>query len=253
MGGRTTVPLHLGPFGSVFVVFARPESVHATGVLKDGHEIASAVVSGDERTGFALELAEAGTYRVPLSDGRVLTAQIAAPKSQDLPAAGWTLEFQADRGAPAGPQPLNRFQSWSESADPGVRYFSGTATYRTDVDIKPAANQHVFLTLSGLHEICTVRVNGKNAGTLWAMPYRLDITGSLLPGRNALELEVTNLWPNRIIGDAQPSATHTYTRTNIRKYTVDSPLLPSGLVGPVSLEIERPTILQAAQGAATRR
>ena len=124
LGGRTTVPLHLEPFGSVFVVFARPENLHATGVLKDGHEITSAVVSGDEQTGFAVELAEAGMYRVPLSDGRMLTAQVASSKSLDLPAGQWTVEFQADRGAPAGPQPLKSFESWTESAHPGVRVTS---------------------------------------------------------------------------------------------------------------------------------
>jgi hypothetical protein len=68
------------------------------------------------------------------------------------------------------------------------------------------------------------------------MPYRLDITLGLREGSNTLELEVTNLWPNRIIGDAQPSATVKYTRTNIRKYTATSPLLPSGLVGSVAIE-----------------
>jgi hypothetical protein len=76
------------------------------------------------------------------------------------------------------------------------------------------------------------------------MPYRRDITSLLRDGRNALELDVTNLWPNRIIGDAQPSAGRPYTHTNIRKYTADSPLLPSGLVGPVSLEVERPALLR---------
>jgi len=252
LGGRTTVPLHLGPFGSVFVVFARSQSVHATRVLKDGHEITTGVVSGNGRTGFALQDAEAGTYRVPLSDGRELTAKIALLKLQDVPADRWTIEFQADRGAPAAPQPLKTFASWTESADPGVRYFSGTAVYRTNVQVRRAADEHVFLTLSGLHEICTVRVNGKDAGTLWAMPYRLDITGRLSPGQNSLELDVTNLWPNRMIGDAQPSATRTYTRTNIRKYTAESPLLSSGLIGPVSLEIERPSPLSPTQSAATR-
>jgi hypothetical protein len=249
VGGRTAVPLHLGPFGSVFVVFAQPESVHATGVLKDGHAITSAVVSGNERTGYSLEDAEAGRYRVPLSDGRELTAEVTSPRLQDVPAGRWTIQFQADRGAPVGPHPVSSFQSWTESADAGVRYFSGTAIYRTNVEVKRSAGERVFLTLSGVHEICTVRVNGKNAGTVWAMPYRLDITGSLLPGRNSLELDVTNLWPNRIIGDAQPGVTRTYTKTNIRKYTADSPLLPSGLIGPVSLEIEQPAILHGMLGA----
>jgi hypothetical protein len=117
-----------------------------------------------------------------------------------------------------------------------VKYFSGTATYRTSIDIQQIAGQRSILSLADLHEICTVRINGKSVGTLWAMPYRLDITGDLHDGRNTLELEVTNLWPNRIIGDAQPSAVEKYTHTNIRKYTAASPLLPSGLIGSVEIE-----------------
>ena len=246
--GRTSAPLHLDPYGSIFVVFRRAAGVHALEVLQGGHAVPSARLTGDEQAGFTLEAAKPGTYRVPLSDGRKLTALVFPSKPQDLPASQWTIEFQADRGAPTGPQPLAGFRSWSESADPGVRYFSGTAAYRTKIDVKRAADERVFLTLSGLREICTVRINGKNAGTLWVVPYRLDITRSLVPGSNTLELEVTNLWPNRIIGDAQPSAKHAYTRTNIRKYTANSPLLPSGLIGPVSLEFDRPAALSAPPG-----
>ena len=120
---------------------------------------------------------------------------------------------------------------------PGVRYFSGTATYHTDVDLQRVAGQHFILTLGGLNEVSTVRVNGKSLGTLWALPFQLDITAGFHPGRNRIELDVTNLWPNRIIGDAQPTANATYTHTNIRTYTADSPLLPSGLIGPVTIEI----------------
>lgn len=244
--GRTEVPLHLAPYGSIFVVFERAAGVHAIQVVKDGREVPTAAVSGDEQTGFALEGAAAGAYRVRLSDGRELTARVASPTSRDLPAGQWTIEFQPDRGAPIGERPLSSFQSWTKSDDPGVRYFSGTATYRTELGIHPNAGEQVILALSDLHEICTVRVNGKDAGTLWAMPYRLDITAALAPGRNTIELEVTNLWPNRIIGDAQPFARRTYTQTNIRKYTAASPLLPSGLIGPVTLETVHDTKLRLA-------
>jgi hypothetical protein len=194
--GRTGMALHLDPFGSAFVVFSR-------------------------RAAHALSVTRTTTHAV---------------STADLPAGQWTIAFQPGWGAPSGTQPLKGFKSWSESPKPGIRYFSGTATYRTTVNVKRAAGQRVFLKLSELHEICTVRVNGKDAGTIWAMPYRLDITNALHDGANTLELEVTNLWPNRIIGDAQPAAPRTYTKTNIRKYTADSPLLPSGLVGPVTLE-----------------
>jgi hypothetical protein len=245
--GQTRLPLHLDPYGSIFVVFARPASLHVVQVLKDGRTLESARVNGDGRSGFVLQQPDAGTYQLQLSDGRELTAQASPEKPQNLPASQWTITFQPNRGAPPGLRPLHSFSSWTDSSNAGIRYFSGTATYRTHVDIKRGATDRVFLTLTGLHEICSVRINGQPAGTLWAMPYRLDITASLAEGHNTIELDVTNLWPNRIIGDAQPSATHTYTRTNIRKYKADSPLLPSGLIGSVALEIDPQTTLNLAK------
>jgi hypothetical protein len=195
-GGTTRVTLHLAPYGSAFVVFAQPAALPAN----------------------------------------QLTVKASAVTSVELPASQWTIAFQGNRGAPAGVQKLPGFTSWTESPDAGIRYFSGTATYRTEIEGRYAGGDRVFLVLTDLREICTVRINGKPAGAIWAMPYRLDITGSLKAGKNTLELDVTNLWPNRIIGDAQPGNTYAYTSTNIRKYTSDSPLLPSGLIGPVRIE-----------------
>jgi hypothetical protein len=246
--GRTHVPIHLEPFGSIFVVFSQPAEVHVTQVLKDGVESPFTEVVGSEATGYRVQHAEAGTYCLKLSDGRELTLQVNPSHSKQLPPDRWTISFQSGRGAPTGSQPLTSiqkktatdFRSWSESPMPEVRYFSGTATYRTSVDVQRIGGQRFILILGGLHEICTVRVNGQNLDTLWAMPYRLDITNSLHDGDNMLELEVTNLWPNRIIGDAQPSAIEKYTHTNIRKFTAASPLLPSGLVGSVALETVPP-------------
>jgi hypothetical protein len=233
--GRTAMPLHLEPFGSMFVVFARKMGPHVTLISKDGQEITSAEVTGDNGM-FALEEDEPGAYRLRLSDGKEWSAMVPSVKVEDLPASQWSISFQPNRGGPAGLHPLPAFRSWTDSLEPGERYFSGTATYRTEVDVQRGAGERVYLKLTQLHEVCTVRINGKSVGTLWAMPYRLEITGTLANGRNLLELEVTNLWPNRLIGDAQPSAQHTYTHTNIRAYKADSPLLPSGLIGPVTLE-----------------
>jgi len=155
---------------------------------------------------------------------------------RDMPAADWKISFQPGRGARTGERPVTAFRSWTENADPRVRYFSGTAIYSTTVPVHRKKGEHLALRLSDVHEVCTVRVNGKDVGTLWAMPYVLDITDSMKDGDNRIELVVTNLWPNRIIGDAQPGAKERFTHTNIRKYTADSPLLPSGLIGPVVLE-----------------
>lgn len=243
--GRTWMPLHLDPYGSVFVVFAHKEGQHVTQVLKDGSEDDDVEVARDERGGFELRHASEGEYRAKLSDGRELMATVATAKSTDLPASQWTIAFQADRGAPAGAMPLQSLQSWTVWSDAGVRFFSGTATYRAEIDGTHGEDEHVFLTLTDLHEICTVRINGKSVGTIWAMPYRLEITGSLAKGENTLEVDVTNLWPNRIIGDAQPGVTERYTQTNIRKYKANSPLLPSGLIGPVAIETTREARLHA--------
>lgn len=248
-GGQTRMPLHLDPYGSTFVVFERKAGLHITQILKDGTAVESVQVWGDASGEFVLEHAEPGFYSIKLSDGRQLAKIVPTVRSADLPANQWSIAFQEDRGAPAGVQKLRAFQSWTESPDARVRYFSGTAIYRTRFIAKRVQSERVFLKLTDMREICAVRVNGKSSGTIWAMPYRLDITDSLANGNNTIELEVTNLWPNRIIGDAQPGISHTYTKTNIRKYVEDSPLLPSGLIGPVVLETEREAKFKIAEAA----
>ena len=83
-----------------------------------------------------------------------------------------------------------------------------------------------------------MRVNGEAVGgALWKPPYRADITDALTRGTNRIEVRVTNLWPNRMIGDLQPGTTQTYTFTDFRPFTKDSPLVESGLLGPVKLDV----------------
>ena len=236
--GRTRLPLHLEAFGSVFVVFERKAGLHVARVTQDGRPVEGVEVSGDPVSGLVVRNAAAGKYRLELSDGREVAAEVAAVRTLPLPASQWTIAYQADRGAPDGTQQLAEFSSWSLAKDAGIRYFSGTATYRTSVEVKRVAGERVLLALSDLHEVATVRVNGKVMGTMWAMPYRMDITDGLKDGENSLELAVTNFWANRIIGDLQPGVTQRFTSTNIRKYTAGSKLLESGVVGPVRLEIE---------------
>ena len=234
--GVTSMPLHLDPHGSVFVVFRHAAGLHVTKVLKEGAEEPAVAVSRAGVQAMTLQNAAPGTYQLRLSDGRTVTSVVAPTKSETLLPERWTISFEPNRGAPEGTQPVNKFQSWSESPDSRIRYFSGTATYKSEITVKRLKGVRFVLALAGLHEIATVRINGKPAGTFWAMPYCLDITDHLLDGPNSVELEVTNLWPNRLIGDARPGVAKTYTTTNIRKYKADSPLLPSGLSGPVTLE-----------------
>jgi hypothetical protein len=99
-----------------------------------------------------------------------------------------------------------------------------------------AADHWLRLSLGEVHEVAAVRINDQPAQILWKSPYTLSVSQSLHRGENTIEIDVTNLWPNRLIGDAQSATSKHYTWTNIRTYTKNSPLLPSGLMGSVTLE-----------------
>lgn len=153
--------------------------------------------------------------------------------------ATWSVTFQAERGAPSGPVALSALTSWTDFADTGVRYFSGSATYRAKLTAPAwSAGDLVSLQFGDVREIARVRVNGKDAGTVWAKPDRLRVDSLLRRGVNDIEVEVTNLWVNRIVGDLQPGVEQRYTSTNITRYKQDSLLLPSGLIGPVEWVVE---------------
>jgi hypothetical protein len=102
-----------------------------------------------------------------------------------------------------------------------------------------AADRQLWLQLGQVREIATVFVNGREADTLWRQPFAARIDPLIHPGENLIEIRVTNLWPNRLIGDLQPTAAAQFTHTNIRGYDKDSPLLPSGILEPVKLTFGR--------------
>lgn len=155
---------------------------------------------------------------------------------------GWSLSFQPGRGAPQGERAASA-GSWSGSAESGIRYFSGTGTYARTIDISAGSlksDGRIVLALGEVREIAEVMVNGIKQRTLWKPPYRLDVTDALKPGRNRIKVRVTNLWINRLIGDAQPGAT-SIGFLGATAYLPSAPLAPSGLIGPVTLIVERPT------------
>ncbi|AUD07274.1 glycosyl hydrolase [Spirosoma pollinicola] len=150
-------------------------------------------------------------------------------------ANAWKVTFQEGRGAPQQAT-LTTLASLTENADPGIKYFSGTATYDNILDVPAVTkNASYILDLGDVKNIAEVVVNGKKVGTLWKKPFRIDITEALRSGRNTVQIKVTNLWVNRLIGDAQTGVTTKITFTTIPFYKADSPLLPSGLLGPVRL------------------
>jgi len=164
------------------------------------------------------------------------TAPTRAPRTLATLDGPWRVNFEAKRGAPESAT-FDTLISWPESTDAGIRYFSGAATYHRTVQIDRAwlkSGRRIELDLGDVKELATVSVNGKPVATAWRAPYRVDITDALKSGKNALAIEVVNLWPNRLIGDKQPGA-KPVAFAPASPYTAKSPLLASGLLGPVRL------------------
>jgi hypothetical protein len=101
--------------------------------------------------------------------------------------------------------------------------------------IKTPSGARLWLDLGSVKNLAEVTVNGKAPGIVWKAPFRVDVTNSLKSGDNALEVRVTNLWVNRLIGDAQPDVVKKYTYTTQQFYRANSRLAPSGLLGPVRI------------------
>jgi hypothetical protein len=148
----------------------------------------------------------------------------------------WQVSFQPGRGAPAGTT-LPHLAPLERQADPGIKYFSGIATYTGTVTLPRRHDGTLMLDLGAVGDVAEVRVNGAPVGTVWHAPYRLDIGAVAKAGANRIEVRVANLWVNRLIGDAQPGATKV-TFVAAPTYQPDAPLRPSGLIGPVTIVSE---------------
>jgi hypothetical protein len=150
----------------------------------------------------------------------------------------WIVHFDPKWGGPATVQ-FDRLVSWTTRAEPGIKFYSGTAVYEKTFDWSDPKhkiqNAKLFLDLGDVHELAEVHLNGKNLGVVWSPPFRVDISGAIKAGKNKLEIAVVNFWPNRIIGDAFLPPQQRFTQTNIRKLTKDTPLEASGLLGPVQI------------------
>lgn len=193
--GRTIVPLKLGPNDAVFVVFREPTRVQNLAV----HEPITEVLA---------------------------TLQ-----------GAWDVSFAPDRGAPAHAH-FDTLYSWTDSALAGVKYFSGTAKYAKTVRMDSAmlkGNSRLLLNLGEVRNLAAVNVNDHPMGVLWKVPFEVDISRAVKAGENRIEIQVTNLWPNRLIGDKQPEAHNKFAFATFDPFKADSPLLPSGLLGPVTL------------------
>jgi hypothetical protein len=193
-GTRTQVPIAFAPRGSIFVVFRRPAEAR----------------EGKGRNFPSLEAH--GVLEGP-----------------------WTVSFDPRWGGPSEVI-FEGLVDWTSRAEDGIRHYSGTATYRKVFDLPSGLRGGVgpiYLDLGCVRDLAEVRLNGKALGVIWTAPWRVDVSRAVRPEGNALEVDVVNLWPNRLIGDAALPPEKRLTVTNVVKFTKDSKLLPSGLLGPV--------------------
>lgn len=207
--GRTEVSLSLGPVDSMFVVFRKATT--STGKV---------------------------TPKTEFTDLLALTNN-------------WIVIFDPNWG-PKAPVTFAQLTPWNENTNDAIKYFSGTATYKTTFQLA-SANSKLVLDLGKVEVLAHVTLNGKNLGTLWKPPFQVDVSHAAKVGVNTLEVEVTDLWVNRLIGDerfpnwgagfpgwltagkAPPNDNPRKTFEAVKHWKKNDPLVPSGLIGPVTL------------------
>lgn len=260
-GTATNLPLALDPRGSIFVVFREPlpkkwiKSLQGDSVVRFGDQILAD---------------KSGKVQVQYSDNTHQTIGIDQPSDAISITGPWQVRFLDGRGAP--PQiGLDSLMSWTAHSDKNIRYYSGIAEYRINVDLSKKAIQNderCMLSLGRVCDIAQVSVNGSQPAILWKEPFQLDVTEYLKNGDNKIVIQAANRWINRLIGDEQypadciyrengskftnngivefpewltdpekVKARQRYTFTTWKHYFKDSPLVASGLLGPVRLEI----------------
>jgi hypothetical protein len=164
-----------------------------------------------------------------------LFKDIPAPRT---PISGiWTVSFQSGRRAPQSVV-WNELIDWTHSKEPGIKYFSGTAVYSIQFDLPETATGDYWLDLGKVCEVGEVKLDGQDLGTVWTYPFRVKVPAKLLAkGSHQLEVKVTNVWNNRLVGDQFLPEEERITRTNMQgQHTKQSPLVPSGMLGPVTFQ-----------------
>jgi hypothetical protein len=199
--GHTTLPLDMEEFSSCFIVFDKKISAEARGKTANNF-----------------------------------------PELKDLTSinGSWRVEFDPRWGGPEETV-VDSLESWTKNTDDRIRYYSGKAVYKKTFDIGAIPDKRIFLDLGNLSNLAEVRLNGKNLGILWCAPWHVEITGNIKASGNMLEVDVINLWANRVIGDLnfprEKRLTSTHDVFRFDELRKNTPLIESGLFGPVRISI----------------
>jgi hypothetical protein len=273
-GGQIAMSLALAEHESVFVVFRPHDPVEADPVVsvrRNGALLPNMGehlrISREKKGTLTCSARRNGKYVLESATGKTSQIQVSLPDPIAIP-GGWKVQFDPKWGAPKSIE-LPKLISWSDHSDAGVRHYSGKAVYQTSVEIPAATltpDRRLYIDLGEVANIARVKWNGKDIGILWKAPFVADITAAAKAGRNDLEIMVVNTWVNRLIGDAglpedcewqlsddgeewgrrlsqwpawllegKPSPTGRFTFATWKFWKPDSPLLPAGLLGPVTI------------------
>jgi hypothetical protein len=262
-GGRTTICLKFQPGESVFVIFRHiaAGAVHFVSAKSDiPSDLWSTSIGGNGEASVTTETN--GVFDLRTAGGKVFHLTASGLPAPLEVSGNWTLSFPPNWGAPAEVS-LDHLISWTDHTNNGVKYFSGTATYETKIEIPEkdfGPGREIWLDLGAVKNFAEVSLNGQEFGVRWKPPFRVNVTVAAKPGMNRLVVKVTNLWPNRLIGDeqmapdcewngdrlkefpewlldGQPSPTGRFTFTTWRHWKKDDAPLESGLLGPVTLSV----------------
>jgi len=229
---------------SIFATFDVPEKMNAQlwnpvngrteplPLLKDNGTVGTYMVLDSLESTFVVF---SSSFDAP--DGAI----VPAVRVEKEVASPWTVSFRESAGNPSFEVTVDKPSDWTLSDDERIRYFSGTAEYRTSFTLteEDAEAGTITLDLGQVMIMCRVRINGEDAGGLWTPPYSLDITGLVKEGENTLEVDVVNNWRNRLIGDERLPENKRGTWTNINPWGADDELQSSGIISEVKVIIEK--------------
>ncbi|WP_316795581.1 glycosyl hydrolase [Pedobacter agri] len=197
--GRTTLKLALKPHQSLFVIFEKPATKTESN-------------KGNNWSNFKT--------------------------IQDI-SKTWQAKFDTAYAGPLKPVVFNELTDWTKNADSLVKYYSGTAIYTRNFNFDGNTNDKIWIDLGDFSSIAEVKINGINCGTLWTAPHRLEISKAIKKGINKIEIEVTNTWANRLIGDSKLPENKRLTKTTAPFRLEGKPINPAGLLGPVVIQSKK--------------
>jgi len=248
--GRTLIPLNLEPEGSVFVVFQNAKAErHITAIQKDSKSFfpdnqfeakdfpcLNVLLKEGKKS---ISVYDSGNYELTWSDGKKDKITVKESNKGTELTGAWKVDFDPKWGGPDH-YAMNELKSWIKLEEPGIKYYSGTAVYSKSFDLtsKEIKRKQVILDLGNVQEMASVKINGQQLQVIWSAPFRFDISPYVRKGSNQLEVEIVNMWPNRLIGDAGLPTAQRLTKTNVNKFNGtdrEKYLRESGLLGPVRI------------------